>query len=162
LDGAIEMEKQQLTCRECGQTFSSSDELDRHNREAHGSTSSGHGGSNGSDYQSGLQSGVQGSTRGGAGSKGPMDDDRKSQPRGSMGSGGSGQSYGGEGSSQSSANKGSGGGGWNTPSQSGGRASNSGMSRSNPNSRDQDVSSRQYKDLSGKNPKKSMDEDERE
>jgi hypothetical protein len=147
------MEKQQLTCRECGQTFSSSEELDGHNRQAHGSTSSGHGGS---DYQSG----VQGSTRGGAGSKGPMDDDSKSQSRGSMGSG---QSYGGQGSSQGGSNKGSSGGNWNTPSQSGNRASNSGMGGSdNPNSRDQDVPSTQDKSLSGKSPKKSSGKDQRE
>jgi hypothetical protein len=147
------MEKQQLTCRECGQTFSSSEELDRHNRQAHASTSSGHGGS---DYQSGVQS----STRGGAVSRGPMDNDNKSQSRGSMGSS---QSYGGERSSQGGSNKGTTGGNWNTPSQSGNRASNSGTGRSdNPNSRDQYVPSTQDKGLGGKNPKKSSDTDERE
>jgi hypothetical protein len=35
------MERQQITCRECGQSFQSADDLDRHNNGFHGSMSSG-------------------------------------------------------------------------------------------------------------------------
>jgi hypothetical protein len=36
------MEKQQFNCRACGQSFNSSDELERHNSQAHRSMGSGH------------------------------------------------------------------------------------------------------------------------
>ena len=79
----IEMEKQQITCKECGQSFGSSGDLDRHNNQFHGSMSSGQignksGGSRVADspdclsspgYLSGSHSGAQGESRYGTSSK---------------------------------------------------------------------------------------------